>query len=141
MFNQWYDGRPQPGGAPSVFELSKRLSAFDLIGVRAFVALAALFLVVLCVLHPAAWRDPLLQIGVTLALAGTANAIIGFHGDLWELNEMAGHGWLGSTFLRLGAGMLLCLPLFLYEQYETRRSSTMAVGRMWRTLFSGVPPS
>ena len=131
MFDQWYGARPQPGGVRSAFEVSKRLSAFDLIDIRTFVLLSVLCLTVLCVLNPAAWRNPLLQIGATLALAGVSNAIIGFHGDLWELSEMARHGWLGSTFLRLGAGiMLLSLPLYLYEQYETRRHSTISVGRV-----------
>lgn len=107
MFDQRYEEGAGAAATFSAFEFSKRLSALDFLGVRTLVAFALALLVASLVALPESRRDPLLAIGALLGLAGFANAVIAFHGDLWELSEMARHGWIGGTFLRLGAVILL----------------------------------
>lgn len=93
------------------------LSAMDWIGIRLFAAisLALVFFV------PAGWRDFLIRAGVLLGLAGFANSVIAFHGDLWEASEMGRHAWVGSTFLRLGCGVICFRAVSLLM--ESRRKT------------------
>jgi hypothetical protein len=102
MFDQHAAGAPPF----SAFRLTQYLSALDWLGIRLFVAIALTSSLLALVLVRGAWCDFLLQLGVILAFAGFANAVIGFHGDLWEVSEMGRHAWIGSTFLRLGCGVL-----------------------------------
>lgn len=94
MFDQHMDGAPA---------FVRRLSVFDWIDIRFFVAIALVLLAAMLVRNS---RDFALILGAVLAFAGFCNAVIGYHGDLWEVSEMARHAWLGSTFLRLGAGVI-----------------------------------
>lgn len=106
MFDQWYEGRPTVEGW-SIFQLGKFLSPFDWLETRWLLAVAVLAVVFFSVTGKCSWRDPLIQTGVILGTAGMVNSVIAFHGDLWEVSEMARHSWLGSTFLRLGSGIVV----------------------------------
>jgi hypothetical protein len=99
-----------------LFELSKSFSMLDWLGIRLFVAVAiALSLAAM----KQAWSDVLMRTGLVLAVAGFANSVIAFHGDLWELNEMTRHAWIGSTFLRLGAAVLCVRAVTLFRAHTS----------------------
>ena len=94
MFDQEYAGS-------SAF--ARSLSIVDWLDIRIVVAIAiALSLAAV----RRARSDFLMRAGIILAVAGFANALIAFHGDVWEVSEMARHAWIGSTFLRLGVAVL-----------------------------------
>ncbi|HJW91988.1 MAG TPA: hypothetical protein VJ901_00080 [Thermoanaerobaculia bacterium] len=106
MFDQWYDGRPSLAAGVSIFEVSKLLWIADWIDVRFLIVISIVLLLATLATVRAGRSDLLLQLGVILALGGSANAVISFHGDCWEVAEMARHAWIGSTFLRLGAAVI-----------------------------------
>lgn len=45
--------------------------------------------------------------GLFLVVAGMSNAVIAFHGDLWEVSEMERHCLIGSIVFKTGCGVLL----------------------------------
>ena len=45
--------------------------------------------------------------GLLLVIAGVSNAVIAFHGDLWEISEMERHCFIGSILFKTGCGLLL----------------------------------
>lgn len=121
MFDQRYDGAffafEERG---SLFELSKSLSIIDWLGIRVFIVTAA----TLClIVIRRAGSDFLMRAGLILAIAGFANSVIAFHGDVAELHEMARHAWIGSTFLRLGLAVLCFRALSLLVTARSARTA------------------
>jgi len=51
------------------------------------------------------YQRTLSPIPLLIAALGAANAVAGFHGDLWELSEMARHAFIGSFLFRVGAAL------------------------------------
>jgi hypothetical protein len=112
-------------GDPGVWDLSAevplrrvlaRLSAIDIASTRTTLIVSLSALVFLLTLVAATRRDFVLQLGIVLGIAGFLNALIGFHGDLWELSEMGRHAYLGSLFVKLGATIILLRTIVLLDE-------------------------
>jgi hypothetical protein len=122
MFDQLFGHNFRFNDALSMFQFSKLLSVVDWIEIRLFVLTSLVLLITALLFVRGGSSDFVLSLGVLLALAGGTNAVIGFHGDLWEVSEMGRHAWIGSTFLRIGSAIV-----FL-------RSFQMLTGRFRRAL-------
>jgi hypothetical protein len=87
------------GFSPSVLAVSGRLDFKTY--ATALCAIAALYLL-------ARRRPPaLVLLGMLIAAAGFANALIGFHGDFWEQSEMKRHTLIGSILFETGGFVAL----------------------------------
>jgi hypothetical protein len=104
----------RPGEAtPFVTGASARLSVTDHISPAVGATLLTLC-ALLPLLRP---KDIWSWVPLFLAVAGAANAILGFFGDVWVKNEMERHALVGSVVLRIA--LTLCV-LRLMEEARRR---------------------
>ncbi len=105
MFEQWagerargldYDGRRQ---------LAPFAVWFDWLSTAKMLVLAGLLILLSVFGRGEGWR--LVAAGAALVLSGFSNAVLGFHGDVWELSEMARHCWIGNLTLHLGLALVV----------------------------------
>jgi hypothetical protein len=123
MFEQGDPGVWDLSGEVPLHRLLASLSAIDIATTRTSLIVSLSVLAVFLAFVPATRRDFVLQLGVVLAIAGFLNALIGFHGDLWELSEMARHAYLGSLFVKLGTTIILLRAISLLIQSSKRGQS------------------
>ncbi len=106
MFEQWFGNRARARTPDGRRDLLPHFVWFDWPSTQLALPIVALLLLV-------AWRFGrgegalLMAIGAALAASGFSNAVIGFHGDVWERSEMARHCWIGSMTLHLGLAMVV----------------------------------